>query len=898
MRCLSPPEGHVPHAHRPAVPALPGQDPVLYIQAGAGQEEAAGAPPISAVRVGSGGVPVFTKRAKVRRLLIVCGALYTPKISLADPLTLHRPLWLDDTAIFSLHTGRTPISLGTDAGGYHDHHLSMESMDVGSGTLPAWHCIDASAHLDVDPVQPPALALPSDELIDAFRFHLPGESYDSPEPPFVEVPSAGRPSPCDQSPRHIRSVCEHSPGLSMSTERSIGSPRSPAFASVPRAQTPTLEQEPFTTQGSLEVLPDAFSFYIGPTGVSDALLLQREPYGAGGVAPASVKGLQYRRVAQPAGTETRSDTLNESVGESGPVLFGITDHALLHKAEPKPDATASKHAWSTLWQMVDAATAWSLMQLYTRFVDPYFPIISPHQLPTSPDELMSPSSSSSGKSRMSLALLTAMCAAALPFVVHDRSLYALLLRPLSSDELYRLCWLGVTQELHGPTLSTLQACLLLQQRLPTNLYLHDTAFSWSLMATAVSVGQTMGLHRDPTGWTAVPAWERRLRRRLWWTLWTTETWVALARGMPRHLGRTDDDEDTDVQPLGREDMVAGDTLSWNDGASSDNNVNTGATRRQPYLLHLVSLTTILADIQRAYYTLRAMRRTSRHLARAMAVGRPLHARLQAWRDALPDGLRFRSRPSRLTINSILTNKHQDECGADSSSGGNRASMPNNVEQPPQYLDGNASLHLSYLVTHMMLFRALLRPLDDGGGQQGGSEGNSPAGTSNSIANGNGNSTDTCGDSADTDDGARNQAVTRGALLCVREFVEFVESLTPTHWNAFWHGWSRANFAMAGSFIVYLLHVVTMRRPSVPGDGKGPRGSQGGQGGTPVPRGVCARPGFEEEYRELLAWIRRWRWASRVSVHGGAGAKGLTNLMLLRVETFLGELGGLGELKDQ
>ncbi|CAK7221797.1 hypothetical protein SBRCBS47491_004650 [Sporothrix bragantina] len=456
-----------------------------------------------------------------------------------------------------------------------------------------------------------------------------------------------------------------------------------------------------------------------------------------------------------------------------------------------------------------------------------------------------------------------MCAAALPFVVHDRSLYALLLRPPSSDVLYRLCWRSILHELHAPRLCTLQACLLLQQRLPstdnpTNLYLHDTAFAWSLMSTAVSVAQTLGLHREPSSWITIPAWERRLRRRLWWTLWTTETWVALARGMPRLLGRADeDDQDTDVQPLGPLDMLAADTLSA---------TTSGTAQSQPYLLHLVRLTTILAGIQRAYYTLRGSKRTSRHLARAMEVGRPLHARLQAWSEDLPEDLRFRSRSrsssSRFTINSILASaqsSHHDN--------GSEGSVDHNVNQqsppPPQHLDGNASLHLSYIVTHMMLFRALLRPLGLRSGQQGHQEhGNSPSSNSSSTAD-------------DNDNDALHHAVTRGALLCVREFVEFVEALTPTQWNAFWHGWSRASFSMAGSFIVYLLHVVTVR--------------------VAEEKGLVARPGFEDEYRELLAWIRRWRWASRVSVHGAAGAKGLTNLMLLRVETFLGELGELCEL---
>jgi hypothetical protein len=44
--------------------------------------------------------------------------------------------------------------------------------------------------------------------------------------------------------------------------------------------------------------------------------------------------------------------------------------------------------------------------------------------------------------------------------------------------------------------------------------------------------------------------------------------------------------------------------------------------------------------------------------------------------------------------------------------------------------------------------------------------------------------------------------------------------------------------------------------------------------------------FEDDYRDLQGWIRRWRWANRVSANGAAGVKGLTNLGLMKVETLM------------
>lgn len=221
---------------------------------------------------------------------------------------------------------------------------------------------------------------------------------------------------------------------------------------------------------SLELVPDAFSFYIGPTGTADIHLLRREDYDSSNITRPKIPGLKYRRLEQT------TYAVRDDLGQHD-TIFGITDQSLLRKAEPRVDADAIEAAWFELWKIVDPETAWRLIKLYSRFVDPYFPIIASHQLPLSPCKL----------SNMPLALLAAMCASALPFVVYDEGLFSLLLHPPSSSQLYRICWLDICQHLHSPTLATLQACLLLQQRLPTNAYLSDTAFAWSLMSTAVVV---------------------------------------------------------------------------------------------------------------------------------------------------------------------------------------------------------------------------------------------------------------------------------------------------------------------------------------------------------------------------------------------------------------------------
>ena len=558
-----------------------------------------------------------------------------------------------------------------------------------------------------------------------------------------------------------------SPSPQSSTSPSQGSdsrPRGEGGETTP----PATISDAIPSVESLELVPDAFSFYIGPTGAADVHLLKREDFDTRNITRPRIQGLRHRRLDKEA---RRKD------GDQDVTIFGITDEVLLRKAEPRADEEAIEGAWSELWNTITPDTAWRLIKLYARFIDPYFPILASQQLPSSSGEL----------SNVPLALLAAMCASALPFVVHDEGLYGLLLHPPSTSRLYRICWLDIRQRLHAPTLATLQACLLLQQRLPTNAYLSDTAFAWSLMSTAVAVAQTIGLHRDPTGWSSVPRWERKLRSRLWWAVWTMERWVSLVRGMPSHIN----DDDFDVSDLTPEAVT--DTLS-------------SSLHTTTHLQHLVKLTRILADIQKTYYTVRTMNRTSRDLNLSLNLARIPRAQLKSWLDSLGLGLLQSGEEA---------SAHHD-------------------------LDGSASLQLSYIVTHITLFRALLRPLENWEDKA-----------------------ETYPARVEAAYGAA-KAVIKGSLVCVTDFVTFLEGLRDAQWNAFWHSWSRPNFAIAGSFMVHVLHLTSTS--------SGRRDF-----------------GFQEEDGELRALVKRWRVAIRVSANGAAGARGLANLGLLRVETMLGRL---------
>lgn len=359
--------------------------------------------------------------------------------------------------------------------------------------------------------------------------------------------------------------------------------------------------------------------------------------------------------------------MQDAKGEP-PVVFMLADDSLAQKGEPRVEDEVLAKIRSDIAEMFTENEALRLVGLFNRFVYPYFPIICKSEI--CPNGVLSPSV----LQELPLSLLSAIYATALPFMLYDDLLATTIVHnPPPAHQLFRIAWISVTQELHTPRLATLQACLLLLQRAPTNRFTTDTPWKTSLVGWTVSLAQTLGLSRECSDWSSLPAWEITLRRRLWFGVFVMDKWASLGAGMPSHI-RVDD---VDVLPLTDNDL---------EGPSIDPNQNAipGFLEPEADTTHfrlLSELTTILSDIMDSYYSLRATQRTSKDFQASIHIARDLRQRLKNWNDSLPPSLAIRQ-PER-----------NDSLGS-------------------ARLSGNPSLSLAYIVTQMTLFRALLRPLEN------------------------------------------------------------------------------------------------------------------------------------------------------------------------------------------
>ncbi|OAA55851.1 Transcription factor [Niveomyces insectorum RCEF 264] len=694
---------------------------------------------------------------------------------------------------------------------------------------------------------------------------------------------------------------------------------------------------------SLEAVPGISYRMIGDTGDLDLYLLRHRQYDYHDESPVTYRGIKFRRMSQnPAphtsdsGTayspnRTGPDGAANDVANVPPIVFAVADKELLDRAEPRLLQSDIEQAREELRTLISPSFGYRLLLLYAHYVHPHYPVLAARQLPRCPADVLA----------LPAPLLAVVCATALPFVTYDDVLSAWVPHCPSGSDLLRLCWVLVSEELHTPRLTTIQTVLLMLQRHATNRYMPNTPFRPVLMGLAVSLCHCLGLHRDPTRWQSLPAWERRLRRRLWWATWMMDTWTGLGESVPPAL----QDQDADVSPLRIEDLVDEDDLEGGKEAVLAAGLR-GGTAAPPlefespvtsHFSHLVELTGILRRVMDTFFTVRASARMATDLDASLEAAKPLRRMLKIWHDGLPADLRSQASPS----------TEADMAGGTRGSGGHGSGSgrKRNGQRARQAslcrLDASGSFYLAYLAVQLTLFRALLRPVSMLATLSDGKHAASAA-----SSEGEENEDVDCFDDAEYINGGSSssssssltdsaipprktsaiRAIIVGAMAVMEEVVQFAENLGGSEWDAFWHSWSRTNFAIVACVMLNLVFI--LRPPMSPARAQEqarPQAQDPVQGHlaerpipapaslvspslrspqpvpppsqthnvheteAPQPPNTASFLGLQDEYKALLDHLTRWRWAMKISSRGAGGLKGLMNLSLLRLDALLSEL---------
>lgn len=290
---------------------------------------------------------------------------------------------------------------------------------------------------------------------------------------------------------------------------------------------------------------------------------------------------------------------------------------------------------------------------------PILPVVSRFQLGITSANRVPPAAA---LERCPLHLLGAMYALALRFVPYDEHLAVWFSQTsLSADALWRFVYEELQEHIHQPGLSVVQASLLYLHKEPADEKRHsltDTPFTWSWTGQLVGLTTSLGLHTECSMW-AIPSWEKRLRRRLWWAVYAEDKWRSLLLGRPSYIHS----EEWDVEGL---------------DSSHFGSVSADLSQEEHIPFQsFIGLTQIAESVQEAFYSLRASQKLSIDMSASIGVARPLLQRLEAWRSSSADFGHLSDEPS---------------------------DAPNGTAGP------RSSLQLAYHLLVIYVYRALFRPM--------------------------------------------------------------------------------------------------------------------------------------------------------------------------------------------
>ncbi|KIW63823.1 hypothetical protein PV04_08795 [Phialophora macrospora] len=522
---------------------------------------------------------------------------------------------------------------------------------------------------------------------------------------------------------------------------------------------------------SLDQRPGFYAICVGLSGEIDPYVYRYLLHKDSGEF--SISKHMYRSVTAPNTDESSSRShLGSALPPSIPIQFCLTSNEVgeeTKKLGPVYPTAADEAAQKSLDHLVSPANVRRLLPLFMEHVFPALPVISRSELTRF---ILSPYSAHAEEGQsFPPYLLAAIYASSMSFGAYDAHVcLSKMWEGYSSPELWQLVYNGISLEIHTPRLATVSAALLYLNKAPVgNQFLAaDSPFIWSFMASTVALATSLGLHLDCSNWN-IPNWEKRLRRRLWWGVYSEEKWRSVLMGRPSLIAGdqwivsepTADDFDIDTPPVSVRDLPpeVDDFLQHLEmvRAKSENGL---------LFRHLIRLARIVDDVSTALYTIQAVRCLADNLTRSVEKVKPLRERLTVWYRSLPSSLQMFRESTGTAV--------------------------------PDFINSNACLHFAYMVVEILVYRALVRPL---GGlaldeQQKPGQHDEPF---RSFL-------------------AHAEAILAAAENCASLISTYVERLASRDFAGFWYSWSRLGFATASSFVTILLaqapsteHAITSQR---------------------------------------------------------------------------------------
>ncbi|KAL3232757.1 Transcriptional activator protein DAL81 [Nakaseomyces bracarensis] len=230
-------------------------------------------------------------------------------------------------------------------------------------------------------------------------------------------------------------------------------------------------------------------------------------------------------------------------------------------------------------------------------------------------------------------------------------------KPDVIEKLNTIAFETFLNRIERPKLSMVQTGLLLL------LCRSENTNNWVISSCLVALAEELGLGIECQDWR-LPKWEKDLRKRLAWAVWSQDKWTALLESRHSHLilGRnwmvqmlSESDLPTD-SPIIKERSNSETSMDMNMGAPmfqltpNLQDFKNGALIFQNY----VSLSIILGEIMDTFYTLGSMH-INTSIEQVLRLAKPLQLKLREWYHQLPPQLSMATFESKkFNCNATLT----------------------------------------------------------------------------------------------------------------------------------------------------------------------------------------------------------------------------------------------------
>lgn len=264
-----------------------------------------------------------------------------------------------------------------------------------------------------------------------------------------------------------------------------------------------------------------------------------------------------------------------------------------------------QHEVEEQWRRVDTLASKfeeRLLALYFRFAYPTYPIV---------DKASFYRDYYHNKRNINIGLLAGLLALSCIWWKYDPYLCVNVMPKGLNLSLYEECAIALERESKFPSLASVQCLLLLLQKRLGPSENADTYHLHCQMANLVSTSHNLGLHLDCSEWSISDS-EKRLRLRLWTTVYIMEKWTCVNTGRPSLLN------------------------------SNNSTVKLNYESDDPsaqLFVHMYRLTLLLDDISDDLYSLRYMKQRYHNVESTRAKVNEYFDRLREWRDALPRELK-------------------------------------------------------------------------------------------------------------------------------------------------------------------------------------------------------------------------------------------------------------------